>query len=152
MRIGLAGMFLLVLVACSSRKVPEGILAPEKMEAVMWDMIQAGEFLNGYVLFRDTLTHQVLESQRWYDKIYALHETDQQQFIRSYQYYRDHPKLMQAVFDSMALYEEKLPVSDTTTNAASGDSTGMRARTDSFGQRKLRKGAFPAGKGDLKPQ
>ena len=152
MRIGLTGIFLLVLVACSSRKVPEGILAPEKMEAVMWDMIQAGEFLNGYVLFRDTLTHQVLESQRWYSKIYALHETDQQEFIRSYQYYRDHPKLMQAVFDSMALYEEKLPVSDTTTSPAAGDSTGGKALTDSFGQRRLRKPGFPGGNVELKPE
>jgi hypothetical protein len=130
---------LLLIVACKSRRVPEGVIKPEKMEAIMWDMIQAGEFLNGYVLFRDTTTNQVLESQRWYDKIYSLHNTSREEFIRSYEYYRTHPRLMQEVFDSMAVYEDRLAAADST------------AVTDTFGQKQRRRPEFNAGEVELKP-
>lgn len=110
-------MILITAAACSERKVPKGILEPEKMEAVVWDMIRAGEMLNGFVLYRDTFTNAVQESQRWYQKIYDLHGTTKEAFIRSYQYYREHPDLSRALFDSLASYEEKKELVDTSAHA-----------------------------------
>ncbi len=96
---------LLLIAACSGKKVPKGILEPEKMQEVMWDMIRAGEFLNGYVLYRDTFTNNVAESQRWYNKVYELHNVTKEEFVRSYAYYKDHPALIRPIFAAMEKYE-----------------------------------------------
>lgn len=115
-------MLCIGLTACSGKKVPKGIMEPEKMQAVMWDMIRAGEMLNGFVLYRDTLTNAVQESQRWYQKIYELHGITKEEFIRSYEYYRGHPDLSRALFDSLARYEEKKEPVDTATVSPTVDS------------------------------
>jgi hypothetical protein len=119
--------WMLGLASCSSRQVPDDVLEPEKMEAVVWDMIQAGEFLNGFVLFRDTFFNNVQESRRWYDKVYELHQISQEDFIRSYEYYKNHPKLMKRVFDSLAVYEDK--------SYLATDSAAQRPAVDTFGQK-----------------
>ena len=115
------------LASCSNRQVPDDVLEPEKMEAVVWDMIQTGEFLNGFVLFRDTFYNNVQESRRWYDKVYELHQISQEDFIRSYEYYKNHPKLMKRVFDSLAVYEDK--------SYLAADSAAQPPAIDTFGQR-----------------
>lgn len=123
-----------IFLACSNRRVPKNVLEPERMQAIIWDMIQAGEFLNGFVLFRDTLTNSVLESQRWYQKIYELHETNREEFMRSYKYYQAHPNQMRILFDSLALYQERKEVADSNANNNANNNANSNA-TDSFGQR-----------------
>lgn len=152
MRIVLLACVLITgLMACSGRKLPKGILEPEKMEAVMWDMLRAGEMLNGYILYRDTMTNAVLESQRWYQKIYDLHGTTKEEFMRSYEYYREHPDLSRALFDSLARYEEKKEPVDTSATSPANDTTKKKLadtisiirndtivkRLDSFGNRRF---------------
>lgn len=98
----------MLLVACNSKRTPKGILEPAPMQDVLWDMLVAGEFLNGYVLLRDTGIHRLVKSNQVYGKVLALHKIDQETFDKSITWYREHPQLMKEVLDSMAArHQEK---------------------------------------------
>ena len=91
------------LLACSKKKkLPEDIIAQPKMQAIVWDLLRAGEFLNGYVLFRDTNVKAAEVSEKWFDKVYAIHQVTREQFNKSYEYYRTHPPVMRELLDSLA--------------------------------------------------
>lgn len=115
MRILLIALAVLAgISSCSNRKVPSDVLEPEKMKEVLWDMLRAGEMLNGYILYRDTMINPVMESQRWYAKVYELHGITKEQFIRSYNFYRENPDFAKPIFDEITKYEESKPGSGTT--------------------------------------
>ncbi len=67
----------------------------------MWDMIRTGEFLDGFVLNKDSTLNKTAQSLKWYDKIYQVHGISKDQFIRSYYYYQAHPVLMKRILDSL---------------------------------------------------
>ena len=81
----------------------------------MWDMIRAGEFLNGFVFYKDTTVDKVAESQKWYDKIYQLHKITKSGFDKSYTYYQAHPVLMKELLDSLS--KKQVPVKPATQDS-----------------------------------
>ena len=90
-----------LLNSCKTKPdVPADILPKEKMQEVMWSMINAGEFLNGYVLIKDSID-KVLESSKVYGQVFQIHHISKEEFARSYAYYREHPVLMKAILDSL---------------------------------------------------
>ncbi len=92
---------LCILVSCSNKdKVPKDILPAEKMQAVLWSMINAGEFLNGYVL-KDSVD-KIAETSKVYGQVFQIHRISKEQFDKSYLYYRQHPELMKIVLDSLS--------------------------------------------------
>jgi hypothetical protein len=92
---------LFLLLSCSNKdKIPKDILPAEKMQAVLWSMINAGEFLNGYVL-KDT-SNRTAESLKVYGEVLQLHRISKEQFDKSYSYYRQHPELMKVILDSLS--------------------------------------------------
>ncbi len=95
-------VFLLLQSCASKEKVPEGVLPKQKMREVMWDMIRASEFLQGYVFSKDSTIDKVAESQKWNDKIYKIHKTDKATFERSFAYYKAHPLQMKDMLDTLA--------------------------------------------------
>ena len=89
--------------ACSNKNdLPQGILPPPKMQEVMWDMIRAGEFLNGFIFSRDSSIDKPTVSQKWYYKMYQVHQISKKDFDRSFAYYQDHPLLMKIILDSLS--------------------------------------------------
>jgi hypothetical protein len=72
------------------------------MQDVMWDIVRAEEFLNGYVIYRDTSIDKIAEAKKWYDKIYQLHKITKKDFDKSYAYYNGHPDLMKQILDSLS--------------------------------------------------
>jgi hypothetical protein len=101
-------LFMLILFACSNKnKLPKGILPQPQMQSIMWDMIVAGEFLNGYVFPRDSSVKPIAESQGWQKKILDLHKTTKEQFERSYAYYKKHPEVMKVLLDSLSKKQYK---------------------------------------------
>src|SRR3990170_4802307 len=97
------------LLSCSDKnKLPKGVLPKQKMQEVTWDMIRTGEFLNGFVLYKDTAIDKVAESQKWYNKVYQIHKITKADFEKSYAYYRDHPVLMKELLDSLS--KKQIPV------------------------------------------
>lgn len=92
-----------LMQACSNKDaLPEGVLPKPKMREIMWDMIRAGEFLQSYVLYKDSTIDKVAEHQKWYDKIYEIHKTNKAAFEKSYTYYKAHPLLMKEMLDTLA--------------------------------------------------
>ncbi len=95
----------------------------EKMENVLWDMLRAGEFVNGYVLGTDTGTAHGSKSFAVYEEVLRLHKISRQQFDESFTWYREHPDQMRRVLDTLA----KRPYTGDSTAA-----TRPKSRTDSL--------------------
>jgi len=92
---------LIIISSCKNKnELPKDILPREKMQEVLWSMILAGEYLNGYVLIKDSVD-RVAESSKWYNKVFQVHQITQEQFDKSYTYYREHPALMKVILDSL---------------------------------------------------
>ena len=107
MKMILAGFVLLLVIACGrGDRVPDNVLPREKMEAVLWDMIQADEFLKDFVLNKDTTLNDTLESIRLYERVFRFHEVDRQTFDSSFNFYRTHPKLMKEILDSLQVHKQ----------------------------------------------
>ena len=68
----------------------------------MWDLIRTAEFLDNYVLPRDTLANKKEIISKWYEKIYFIHQTSGEEFRKSFDYYREHPKLLRDILDTLA--------------------------------------------------
>lgn len=101
---------ILFMSSCSDKKqAPTGILSKQKMEDILWDIIRAEEFLNNFVIYRDTGIDKAAESRKWYDKIYQLHKVTKKDFDRSYAYYNDHPALLKEILDSLSKKEAPAP-------------------------------------------
>jgi hypothetical protein len=110
---------LFFITSCSDKnKLPKDILHEEKMREVLWSMISAGEFLNTYVLNKDSID-KVAESSKIYGQVFQIYHITKEQFDKSYLYYREHPELMKAVLDSLSkkqsyTVEKFQPKEDTT--------------------------------------
>ena len=103
---------LALCIACSSGPVPKGVIEPEKMEGVVYDLMQADELLNNFVP-KDTGVDMKKERSMYYGKIFKIHGTNKKQFYTSFKYYQQHPDLQKALFDSLnqkAKRKRPLPV------------------------------------------
>jgi len=100
---GLLAAFCLIVAGCSDKNsVPSGILPRQKMENVLWDIIQADQYST--YLAKDSAAHIAdlkTERLRLYDQVFRLHDVSREKFQKSYQYYSDHPELSQDLFDSL---------------------------------------------------
>ena len=104
--------FTAFFLACSDNDgVPKGILPKAKMQEVLWDLIRAGEFVDGYI--KDTAGSKTNIALDWYDRVYKLHNTTESEFKKSYTYYKEHPALMKEVLDSLGKKQLNQPVDST---------------------------------------
>lgn len=123
MRMIAALLAILLLAACTDKdRLPSGILEKEKMEKVLWDMMEADQYASIYLvkdtarLTRDTVllakdssrlakdTARInlkMETLRLYQEIFRLHQVTREEFSRSFAYYRDRPDLTRGLFDSL---------------------------------------------------
>ncbi len=93
---------LLLTFSCSNKKkVPRDILGTEKMEAVLYDIMQADQFLSDFVVNKDTSLNRLNVHTKVYEKVFALHGTTRDEFTRSFKYYNAHPALFKIVMDSI---------------------------------------------------
>ncbi|WP_028788353.1 DUF4296 domain-containing protein [Terrimonas ferruginea] len=107
-----------ILVGCGNKnKIPSDIMPREKMDSVLWDMLRAGEFINGYVQVTDTGAARGSKSVAVYEEVLRVHKITRRQFDESFAWYRAHPDQMKRLLDTLA----KRPYT--------GDSTGVK-RTD----------------------
>lgn len=98
-----------LFAACGKRnETPEGILSGEKMEAVLWDIIRADQFLNDYVFNRDTSADKRKESIKLYRKVFALHKISKEEFQKSMHYYMEEPARFRTILDSVGIRKSSL--------------------------------------------
>ncbi len=150
----IAGIFF--LMGCKDKKESSSvILSKAKMQAVMWDMVRSSEFLNGFVLFKDTAIDKTARSHKWHEKIFQMHEITKEEFEKSYAYYENHPGLMRDILDTLS--RKQIPtqpysssrvtpaiVDSPKISVAPGPDVKSRSRDSIIKRRILRK--------DIKPQ
>jgi len=92
---------LVFATACSAGpKVPKELLQPEKMQAIMLDLVNVdGRIANTPPA--DSLLRRPENRYRMYQQVFALHGTNKKQFTQSLKYYEQHPPLLKGVIEGM---------------------------------------------------
>jgi Domain of unknown function (DUF4296) len=101
MRILIAAAAALLLYSCGDKGIPGGVLQPDKMQAVMWDVIKADIYAADYIK-KDSAKNDTIESARLQQEIFAIHSITKEAYYRSYDYYKKNPELMKALMDTMS--------------------------------------------------
>lgn len=114
-RIAAYALVWLIIAGCAGKeKRPDHILPPARMQAVLWDMMRADQFLADYVFSRDTSKNKEKESIRLYSQIFTIHQVSRQQFSESFAYYRTHPGQLQPLMDSISKMNQGAPTQPLT--------------------------------------
>ena len=102
MRTGIAFFFMsCILVSCNDKnKLPSGILKPEKMQAVLWDIMRADAFTTNFIK-KDSSKNDAEENIKLQKKVFALHQVSSENFYKSYDYYKTNTNLFKSILDSM---------------------------------------------------
>lgn len=89
------------VVSCTDKdKVPAGVMPKEKMEKVLWDMIQAERYRETFV--RDSAKDLKKETFTLYAQVFKIHEISKEEFVKSYKFYMSRPDIARTMFDSLA--------------------------------------------------
>lgn len=106
--------FLLVAVCILSCKssVPKNILPPKKMQAVLWDVMLADEMAE-YYSSKDSTLRGLQKHVDYYQKVFAVHKINKQDFTRSLNYYENHPAVLKTILDSLQKFSERLQKADS---------------------------------------
>ena len=78
------------------------------MEKVLWDMIQADRFSVQFLAKDSAKINVKEETFKLYEQIFRIHQTNREEFTKSFKYYMDRPELNQALYDSMNVRGSKL--------------------------------------------
>lgn len=87
-------------------KIPAGVLKPEKMQAVLWDVIKADAFTNDFIK-KDSSKNAAAENLKLQQQIFAIHKITSTDFYNSYEYYKENTVAFKKVIDSMVAKAEK---------------------------------------------
>jgi hypothetical protein len=89
------------LVCCTDKdKIPAGVLNQDKMEKVLWDMIQAERFRETFI--RDSSKDLKAETFKLYAQVFEIHKISKDEFVKSYKFYMSRPDIARGMFDSLA--------------------------------------------------
>lgn len=98
--------FVLVMMgfatACGKSDRPKDLIPEVKMERVIWDMVQADEFITNFVLKDSAKVNVNAERYKLYEQVLSLHNITKQQFKNSYDYYASRPGESKMLFDSLS--------------------------------------------------
>lgn len=99
----IAFCIILVFACCNGgTRVPGNVIAPVKMEKVMWDMVLADRY-SAQFLARDTsVQSRQAKTFELYEKVFRIHKTNREEFIRSIKYYLGRPDITSEIFDTLA--------------------------------------------------
>lgn len=91
----------LYVVSCTDKdKIPSGVLPKDKMEKVLWDMIQAERYRETFV--RDSANDLKKETFKLYAQVFEIHQISKDEFVKSYKFYMSRPDIARAMFDTLA--------------------------------------------------
>lgn len=102
MRRSLLPLLLLTLLSCGTKKkLPPGVMGPDQMKIVFWDMVRADQFLSAYVFEKDSTADKRRMSDSLYAVVFRVHHITPDMFSKSFNYYRHDPEMMKALIDSV---------------------------------------------------
>ncbi len=88
-----------LFMACNNN-LPQNILKPEKMQQVLFDILQADELVN-VKYSADTSLNRLSQSVELYQAVFKIHNISADNFKRSFRYYQNHPELLKPILDSL---------------------------------------------------
>src|SRR5687767_14663218 len=95
------GAIVWCLVSCTDKdKIPAGVMPKDKMEKVLWDMIQAERYRETFV--RDSSNDLKVETFKLYAQVFETHQVSKDEFVKSYKFYLSRPDIAREMFDSLA--------------------------------------------------
>ena len=98
------------LWACSGTPpVPKNVLPPEKMGAVLYDVIRADEMAD-FLQTNDSTYRIFSKRASLYDTIFRLHAVNKQAFQQSLNYYQGRPDILKSILDSLQKRVSPSPV------------------------------------------
>ena len=107
MKVFLIIIVIVFITGCANNPTKKtAILAKEKMQVVLWDIIQANSYTEHFVV-KDTLNNVEVENVKMQQKIFMLHNTSREEFYRSYNYYSSRPEMMKTLLDSITIKGER---------------------------------------------
>jgi hypothetical protein len=111
MRSFLTLIFVVLIFSCKS-SVPPDVLSPKKMQAVLWDVMQA-DAMAEYYGATDSTFKSLSKHADYYQKIFGIHKISKEDFTRSLTYYEDHPVRLKPILDSLQGFVQRLDKADT---------------------------------------
>jgi hypothetical protein len=135
---------LIFLTACSGNKVPDGIIAQNKMTNLLTDIHIVDGSMYNVMQFPDSLYKYGTDK---YQVVFRKYHTDSVQFKKSFQYYASNPDKLQAIYDQITTNIKQKTDSVNKLNLDKINKDNKR-RTDSLN--KLSKKAQP--QQPVKPQ
>lgn len=107
MRIFCVLILIICLSGCRGKDgLPNGILEKDKMQSVLWDVIQAESYTTQFIK-KDSFKNSFLENAKLQQQIFALHKISKSDFYESYDYYKNHVELMRVLLDSITANGER---------------------------------------------
>ena len=101
----LAGLAL--ISSCGKKdQLPAGVLKPEKMQAVLWDVIKADVFTTEFIK-KDSSKNATTENLKLQQQIFAIHKVSRADFFNSYDYYKSNTTAFKKIMDSMVVQAER---------------------------------------------
>ena len=98
---------LIIFFSCRNKNdIPSGILKPEKMQVVLWDVIKADAFTTEFIK-KDSTKNAVLENLKLQKQIFAIHHISKEEFYKSYDYYKLNSVKLKIILDSMLVTAER---------------------------------------------
>ena len=108
MKPGFLFFLVVFLFGCTNTtKTPAGIVSSQKMEAILWDLIQADRFSTLFLVKDSTEVNVNLENIKLYQRVFDIHKISKDDFIKSYKFYLGRPDLTKVIFDSIAVKAER---------------------------------------------
>jgi hypothetical protein len=104
-------IFAVSLFSCKS-SVPGDVLPPKKMQAVLWDVLQANEMAEYYGA-ADSTFKSLSKNTEYYQQVFAIHKISKEDFTRSLSYYENHPSRLKPILDSLQSSIQRLDKADT---------------------------------------
>jgi hypothetical protein len=112
MNLKLLACFLLVILlmnSCSQvNKVPDNIIKPDKMGAILFEIAMSEGYLENYT-FKDTTANRDSFLTNELDKVLAIHKVSQNEFLEAYAFYKSNPEIFKAITDTVYNRAQRSP-------------------------------------------
>ena len=109
-------LFFAVFIFSCKSSVPGDVLPPKKMQAVLWDVMQA-DAMAEYYAASDSAFTGLSKHVDYYQKVFAIHKISKDDFTKSLVYYENHPSRLKPILDSMQSFGQRLNRADTVEGA-----------------------------------
>jgi hypothetical protein len=129
-------LIIVVLIFSCKSSVPKDVLPPKKMQAVLWDVMQADEMMEYYSV-KDSTFHSLPKHAEYYQKVFSTHKITKEDFTKSLAYYESHPVVFKTVLDSLKNFGEKIQRADSLKKSKSSVIDSGIKRLDSFKKKLL---------------